>query len=97
MFSHPNLIECQTLIDKVRMRTFGQNYGLMITGVSGVGKTLIGTTYVGLNPPRQTPENAIIPVLYVKLAETKTAADLLLQIMKGITQATGTVIPHLIN
>ena len=42
-------------------------------------------------------KKAIIPVLYVKLAETKTAADLLLQIMKGITQATGTVIPHLIN
>ena len=40
-------------------------------------------------PTNKTPETTIYPVIYVKLTETKTATDLLLQIVKSLTKVLG--------
>jgi len=88
MFEHPSLTECETLIEDVHTQHFGVNYGLLITGESGVGKTFLGINYTNKHPVKQTPEKAIHPVLFVKLTETKTANDLLLQIMKSLSRVT---------
>lgn len=89
MFMHPSLNQCLKALEQTHRQSFGQNLGLLISGVSGVGKTFLAKIYQDRFPVAETPEAKLYPVLYVKLAETKTATDLLLQIVKSITKVIG--------
>lgn len=89
MFIHPSLTLCLRVLEQTHQKSFGQNMGLLISGVSGVGKTFLAKTYQDRFPMVETPEAKFYPVLYVKLTETKTATDLLLQIVSSITKVIG--------
>ena len=89
MYIHPSLNRCLALIEQVHRSAFGNNIGLLITGLSGVGKTSMARMYIERHPLIQREDRNIIPVLYVKLTETKTAVDFLLQIVKKITLVLG--------
>lgn len=89
MFSHPSLSKCLELIDQVHQQSFGRNYGLLLTGLSGVGKTCLAKTYLARFPTLCTPEVTYYPVIYVKLTETKTATDFLIQVVKALTSVIG--------
>ncbi|MDP2636740.1 MULTISPECIES: AAA family ATPase [unclassified Pseudoalteromonas] len=89
MFSHPSLLKCTCLIEQVHNQQFDKGYGLLITGLSGTGKTFLAKYYQSQFKVRKTPELTIHPVIYVKLSETRTATDLLLQIIKSFTNVLG--------
>ncbi|WP_295507617.1 ATP-binding protein [uncultured Pseudoalteromonas sp.] len=89
MFTHPSLSKCLELIDQIHQQSFGKNYGLLLTGLSGVGKTYLAKTYQARFPTVCTPEVNYYPVIYVKLTETKTATDFLIQIVKSLTSVIG--------
>ncbi len=89
MFTHPSLDLCLKLLEQTHQQAFGLNMGLLITGLSGVGKTFLAKKHQDRFPTTKTPETTIYPVLYVKLTETKTATDLLLQIVKSLTKVLG--------
>ena len=89
MFTHPSLSQCLKLLEQTHQQAFGLNMGLLITGLSGVGKTFLAKSFQNSFPSTKTPEATIYPVIYVKLTETKTATDLLLQIVKSLTNVLG--------
>ncbi|KTF14777.1 ATP-binding protein [Pseudoalteromonas sp. H105] len=89
MFSHPSLLKCTRLIEQVHNQQFDKAYGLLITGLSGTGKTFLAKNYQSQFKVRKTPELTTYPVVYVKLSETRTATDLLLQIIKSFTNVLG--------
>ena len=77
------------LLEQIHQKHFGVNFALLITGLSGTGKSFLARTYQVKHPPFKSPELTAHPVLYVKLTETRTACDLLLQIVKSLTNIVG--------
>lgn len=89
MFDHPSLNRCTSLLEHVHHKQFDANYSLLITGLSGTGKSYFATSYLERYPPSNTHELKIRPIVYVKLTETRTSVDLLLQIVKAFTPVIG--------
>ncbi|WP_339351061.1 TniB family NTP-binding protein [uncultured Alteromonas sp.] len=89
MFDHPSLNRCAALLERVHHKRFDANYSLLITGLSGTGKSYFASSYLSHYPSINTPQLTIRPVVYVKLTETRTAVDLLLQIVKAFTNVVG--------
>ncbi|MEP4888684.1 MAG: ATP-binding protein [Aliiglaciecola sp.] len=89
MFDHPSLNQCNALLKRVHHKRFDANFSLLITGLSGTGKSYFAASYLKQYPSSNTPELKVRPVVYVKLTETRTAVDLLLQIVKAFTNVVG--------
>lgn len=89
MFEHPSLNRCASLLERVHHKHFDANYSVLITGLSGTGKSFFASSYLSHYPPIDTPQLRIRPVVYVKLTETRTAVDFLLQIVKAFTNVVG--------
>ncbi|BBO28714.1 hypothetical protein AltI4_31020 [Alteromonas sp. I4] len=77
------------LIEQIHHKQFDVNYALLVTGLSGVGKSFLAKTYQQKHPSIITPELTKHPVIYVKLTETRTPVDLLIQIIKTLTNVIG--------
>ncbi len=80
MFSHPMLTSLLDKIDRVHHQHGDFHYAMLITGESGVGKTFLAQSYIQGFPVQESKTKAIIPVVYCKLTQTKTANDLLNQL-----------------
>ncbi|WP_371375262.1 AAA family ATPase [Thalassotalea aquiviva] len=81
MFNHPRLQEHLNVIRQIHHSSLASKYSLLIIGESGVGKTFLAKHYFEQNPPIELSDRAIFPVLYCKLVQTKTASDLLQQLI----------------
>lgn len=57
---------------------------MLMLGMSGVGKTRIANTYLGLNPAREEDGRDIIPVLYVNLQEMPSSKGIIAAILKSV-------------
>lgn len=88
MFNHPVLTQKIETIEQIHQQNGELKYSMLLTGESGSGKTYLAKLYLDRYPHKDTIEKILIPVLYCKLTQTKTATDLLLQLTGALGAST---------
>ena len=73
---HDSLTHCVTLINSMRLSGLHHRKkarGMLISGLSGVGKSTIAERLLELSPRRDEDDRTVVPVLYVELSGQPTA------------------------
>ncbi|MFA6310751.1 MAG: TniB family NTP-binding protein [Sterolibacterium sp.] len=70
----------------LRRRTYGDGGGLLLTGLSGAGKSTIVRTYQAMFPRKHEAERTHVPVLLVTVPSSPTARSLAGAILEALGQ-----------